>query len=245
MRTFLDIANSVFGQLGDVVLTEANFNSGTTVEPAFAREYLLRAYRELADSGHSDFRETFTFSTVIGQNEYDLSFPLPDIDNESLRIITAGTDDPWLGYTTEKEILKVYPDVSDLPSGQPIMWWIKTTNSEAVKKLAFDVIPDAVYVIEGIKKLDPNSITSIVATDTTLCNSKGDRALEDYLYWQKRYLDGQCSLNEKNMEILKSKSKYFASPTNQEGVPYIQLPKQESRTSSMQQSASGRVWFWN
>lgn len=243
MRTFLDIANSAFHRLGEVALTAGEFNTGTTVEPSFAKEVLLLAYRELAFSGHSDFRETFTFPTVISQNEYNLSFPFSEIDRESLRIIKATNADTWLVYASESEILGVYPDVSDMPSGEPYKWWIKTTSSESVKKLAFDVIPDAIYTIQGIKKADPNSIASIVATDTTLCNAKGDRALEDYLYFEKRYIDGQIDLELKDRKQMQAKSAYIASNSNQGVSRFVETPRQEGNTRLMHQSLSGRIWF--
>lgn len=243
MRTFLDIANNAFARLGEVQLTATEFNSGATVEPSFARAVLLTAYREFVFSGHSDFRETFTFQTVIGQNEYDLSFPFPDIATDSLRIIKTSNADAWLRYASEGEILGQYPDVSDMNDGEPFKWWIKTTNAESVKKLAFDVIPDAVYTIVGIKKLDANSITAITATDTTLCNPKGDKALEDWLYYEKRYIDGQMDMETKNKKQFQAKSSYLSSVTNQEQSRYLESPMQESGRNKMHQSLSGRVWF--
>lgn len=243
MRTFLDIANIALGRLGEIQLTTSQFNTGTTVEASLPRSVLLTAYRELAFSGHSDFRETFTFPTVISQNEYDLSFPFSDIDRDSLRLIKATNADVWLRYASEQEILAIYPDVSDMNTGEPFKWWIKTTGSESVKKLAFDVIPDAIYTIVGIKKIDPNSIASIVATDTTVCNAKGDRALEDWLYWEKRYVDGQIDLEIKDKKQLQVKASYIASKSNQELSSYIETPRQERGRNRMHQTLSGRVWF--
>lgn len=244
MRTFLDIANTALGRIGEEDLTAASFNTSNLLIPSLCRTVLLTAYRELAFSAHPDFRETFTFPTVIGQNEYSLSFPFADIDQQSMRIIKAGNNDQWLAYIPESNILQIYPDVSDLPSGEPVGWWIKTGASESTKYLAFDMIPDAVYTILGIKKLNPDSITSITATDTTLCNAKGDRHLEDYLIYEKRFQDGQITLDEKETRQFRSKSAYLASNTNQGAASYFELPKQEGRSLSLVQTKSGRYWLW-
>ncbi len=200
----LNIVNRAFARAFKTPLQTTDYDSSTERNPLGARAEFAKAYGELVDWKQEDFKTYFDTNTIAGVNEYTLAFDTTQISGVEMWLIDpSGRNDIPLIYYPEDFVKRQYNgDLSDIESGKPYGWFIKTTATANQKKLSFVLAPDDVYQIRGYYYQEPSALT---ASSLTACNRAGDGFLEDHIYAWLMFTNGL--IDEAQAKRIESESK--------------------------------------
>lgn len=177
----INIVNRALGRAFKSPLQTTDYDSSYERVPLGVRNEFAYGYNRLVDLKQEDLRTYFDVGTIASVNEYSLSFDTTQISGIEMWLIDPSSrGDMPLIYYTEDFIKRQYNgDLSDIESGKPYGWFIKTTAVANAKKLSFVLSPDDVYQIRGYYYQEPSALT---ATSLTACNRLGDVYLENHIY---------------------------------------------------------------
>lgn len=205
----INIFNSARGHLGLSPVQVDSFNSAFVRSSLEGRNQCLRYLKEIGKRAGEDQKLSFTLTLSSGTNEYALPCAPQRIAGLEFYLKDAsGDNDKPLLYYNEKDILWEYSgDLSDIPSGEPYGWFLKTgdTNSYA-KSLSFVLAPDATYTLTGWHYAD--LVTTITATTLTSLDTNGDFALEMLLMYEMKYMQSLITDAEMERQQLKIYAEY-------------------------------------
>jgi hypothetical protein len=177
----INIVNRAFGRAFKAPIQTTDYDNSFERAALGARNEFTYGYNYLVDMKQEDFKTYTDITTIAAVNEYTLAFETTQIAGIEMWLIdSTGRGDLPLIYYPEDFIKKQYNgDLSDIESGKPYGWFIKTTATANQKKLSFVLAPDDVYQIRGYYYQEPTALT---ATSLTACNRLGDVYLENHIY---------------------------------------------------------------
>lgn len=236
----INIVNRARGRASQTPLQPAAFDASFERGPLTDRNEFTRIYKELADYKQEDFRTYFDVTTTAGVNEYTLTPTVTKFENDVMYIIDAGDDDIPIYYYTEQEILRQYSgDLSEIPSGKPYGFFIRTTSTAITKKLSFVDNPDATYTIRGYYYQDAAAMTG---TSLTACGNYGDQFLEDHMYGYTLFSTGIIGYPDFQALKEKAKLKYLCQDFKTNTRMEFNRPHQHGAGDGFMKTRSGRAF---
>lgn len=225
--SIINIVNRARGRVGFIPLQTGDFDSSSERAPLEARNYALRNLKQIEVCTGEDQKIVSDVTTAASVNEYTLPCAPNRLGEIQVYSISASDDDDIpLIYQTEKQIKQQYNgDFTEIPEGDIYGWFLKTTSTPADKRLAFVNVPDGVYTIRFWHYVDIT--TTITSTALTTWDAVGDIALEDMIYADIEFSNGNLSLAEAKAIKDQASSMYIAKDlhVNKEvkyGAPYQQ-----------------------
>jgi hypothetical protein len=204
----VNIVNRAFGRAFKAPLQLTDYDSSFERTALGARNEFAYGYNRLVDLKQEDFKTFIDTTTTAGVNEYTLTFETTQIAGIEMWLIdSTGRGDYPLIYYPEDFIKRQYNgDLSDVESGKPYGWFIKTTAVANQKKLAFLLAPDDIYQVRGYYYQEP---TALAGSSLTACNRLGDVYLEDHTYSWLLFTNGLIDEGEKDRMRSRSLQRYI------------------------------------